>query len=179
MTRAITVGVDAGDVRGNDNRAIQIAVDALGAAGGIVRVLPGVYTCHDAVHLKSGVTLQGSGPDTILKNCPGVWSCLAVDADYGQYKVTPVNPEGFAQGMRVHVRDDKTGGWLESIATITGVRDGVLHLDRHLMMDYSMAANVTVSNAGALVSAIDQNDIAVEALTLDGQRASQIGRAHV
>ena len=59
--RHIKVGIDSGDVRGADNRAIQIAVDALGPEGGTVEVLAGEYTCIDSVHLRSNVRLAGAG----------------------------------------------------------------------------------------------------------------------
>lgn len=172
MQRKITVGIDAGDVRGDSNRAIQIAVDALGPAGGTVEILPGEYTCIDAVHLRTGVRLVGSGERTILRNCPGVCTSVCVDADYGQYKVTPKDISGFQPGMRVYVRDDRAGGWLESTATIQRIEGDALHLDNHLMMDYAMARGATVSNAGALISAIDATDVRIENLVVDGNRAT-------
>ena len=172
MERIITVGIDAGDVRGSDNRAIQLAVDALGAAGGMVEILPGRYTCYDAVRLSGGVRLRGSGAETVLVNCQGFCSALAIDADYGQYKVTPADASGFAVGMRIYVGDDRSGGWTDSTASIERIEDGVLHIDRHLMMDYAMSRNATVSNAGALISVIDATDIAVENLAIDGQRTT-------
>ena len=172
MQRKITVGVKKGDVCGADNRAIQIAVDALGPAGGTVEILPGEYTCHDAVHLRSHVRLVGSGEQTILRNGPGICSGVRVDADYGQYKVTPTDASGFRAGMRVYVRDDNAGGWLESTATIERIDNGVLYLDRHLMMDYRSSAGATVSNAGALISAIDVADVRIESLVVDGNRTT-------
>jgi hypothetical protein len=170
MQRKITVGVDGGNVRGQDNRAIQIAVDALPPGGGTVELLPGEYTCDDAVHLRSGVRLVGSGEKTVLRNSPGFCTSVRVDADYGQYKVTPKDASGFRPGMRVYVRDDNAGGWTDSTATIERIDNGVLYLDKHLMMDYAMARNATVSNAGALISAIDATDVRIENLIVDGHR---------
>lgn len=172
MQRKITVGVEAGDVRGQDNRAIQLAVDALGSSGGIVEILPGEYLCSDAVHVRSGIRLIGAGDKTVLRNGQGVLSALRFDADYGQYKVTPTDPSGFREGMRVYVRDDNAGGWTESTASIVRIEQGVLHLDRHLMMDYAMSRGATVSNAGALISAIDATDISIENLVVDGNRST-------
>ena len=46
----ITVGPRDADVVGADNRAIQLAIDALSLrGGGTVRVLPGEYTLIDAL----------------------------------------------------------------------------------------------------------------------------------
>ena len=135
-----------------------------------VEVLPGEYTCIDAVHLRSGVRLVGSGEKTVLRNGPGFCTSVRVDADYGQYKVTPKDASGFRPGMRVYVRDDGAGGWLESTATIERIDNGALYLDKHLMMDYAMARNATVSNAGALISAIDAVDVRIENLVVDGNR---------
>lgn len=65
----IRVGIDDGDVRGADNRAIQLAVSALPPSGGTVEILPGVYTCTDAVHLKSNVHLVGCGENWCVSWC--------------------------------------------------------------------------------------------------------------
>lgn len=172
MARTITVGPDSGDIQGHDSQTIQQAVDALAETGGVVQLAPGTYICYDAVHLATGVTLRGSGPETVLRHCDGFCSRLTVDADYGQFKVTPADPSGFAKGMRAYVRDDRAGGWTESTSTIERIDHGVLQITKHLMMDYTMAAGATVSNAGPLVSAIDVDDVAVEALTIDGRRDS-------
>src|SRR3954470_13863723 len=53
----IRVGVDAGDLRGNDNRALQAAVDFVaGLGGGVVEIGPGEYVMRDSLHLRPNVT---------------------------------------------------------------------------------------------------------------------------
>ena len=45
----ITVGIKDADVIGSDNKAIQLAIDALSyRGGGIVRILPGEYILENS-----------------------------------------------------------------------------------------------------------------------------------
>ncbi len=168
----IRVGIDAGDVRGGDNRAIQLAVDALPAEGGTVEILPGVYTCLNAVHLKSNVRLLGHGPQTVLRKCDGARSPLKIDADYGQCKITPQSTAGFLPGMGLLVGDGDTGGWLETATTITAIQEGVLSIADYLIMDYAASREGWVRNACSLVSGIEVQNVQVENLTIDGNKAA-------
>ena len=166
----IRVGIDDGDVRGSDNRAIQMAVDALPLSGGTVEILPGTYTCMDTVHLKSHVRLVGHGQRTVLLKCAGVRSTLKIDADYGQLKITPQDASGFLPGMGLFIGDSRTGGWTETSTTILDVHDGVLYIADHLVMDYAASRDGWVTNACSLVSGIDVEDVHVENLTIEGNK---------
>jgi hypothetical protein len=166
----IQVGIDAGQIRGVDNRAIQLAVDALPSQGGTVEILPGTYTCFDAVHLRSHVRLVGHGEDTVLRKCEGARSLLEIDADYGQLKITPQDASAFEPGMGLLVGDNHTGGWSGTATTILGVDDGVLYVADHLAMDYAARRDGWISNACSLVSAVDVQDVAVRNLTIDGNK---------
>jgi polygalacturonase len=68
----ITVGPANADVIGQDDRAIQQAIDRVAArGGGTVRIKAGTYTLSNAVRLPSHMTLEGEGNDkTILKKGP-------------------------------------------------------------------------------------------------------------
>lgn len=168
----IRVGVDAGDVRGSDNRAIQLAVNALPPQGGTVEILPGVYTCFDAIHLKSNVRLVGYGDRTILRKCDGARSPLKIDADYGQLKITPQSTAGFLPGMGLLVGDHDTGGWLETATTITDIRDGMLSITDPLVMDYAASREGWIRNACSIVSGIEVENVQVENLVIDGNKAA-------
>ena len=166
----IRVGIADGDVRGGDNRSIQLAIDALPPDGGTIEILPGVYTCFDALHLKSGVRLIGHGDQTVLLKCDGARSPLKIDADYGQLKITPVDASGFLPGMGLLVGDNRTGGWLETATTVLDVRDGVLTIADYLVMDYAARREGWVSSACSLISGIDVEDVCIENLTVDGNK---------
>ena len=58
----ISVGVANADIIGKDNRALQAAVDYVGnLGGGTVEIGPGEYLMRDSLHLRSRVTVRGSG----------------------------------------------------------------------------------------------------------------------
>jgi len=170
--RELTVGHTGADVVGGDSRAIQLAVDALcSRGGGTVRLLPGTYEMTDAVHLRTGINLVGSGPGTVLRKCPGYKSPMTIDADYGQLKVTVADAGGFAPGTGVAVLDkNHAGGWAVTTATITEVDGNTLHIDNYLVHDYSADAEGMVFNTFSLVSGIDVVGCTVADLTVEGNR---------
>src|SRR5215204_2608419 len=62
----LTVGPEKADMVGSDHRLIQAAVDYVaGLGGGTVHILPGTYRFRNAVQLRSGVRIAGSGVDTV------------------------------------------------------------------------------------------------------------------
>ena len=171
MARAlkkITVGVDSGDVRGADNRAIQVAINALGGEGGTVEILPGTYECIDSVHLESGVRLLGHGAKTVLRRADGFRVPLEISADYGQLKITPVDLSPFTPGRGLYVRDSRSGGWTESVITLDRIEGGAIHFAEPLVMDYSEERGGEVIASGSVISGVDVEDVVVEGLTVDG-----------
>jgi hypothetical protein len=169
----VKVGVSQGDFVGDSNAAIQQAVDAVGArGGGTVEVGPGLYTLYDSVRLQRNVRLVGAGADTVLRKCDGAASEFAVDADYGQTKVTVKDPRGFRAGMGVVIKDDGSGGWLDTLATITLVQGNVLHLDRMLVMDYDADNGGLIFSSFPPVAGFDVDGVVIEGLCVEGNRAN-------
>jgi hypothetical protein len=167
----VKVGITQGDFVGDTNVAIQQAIDAAGVyGGGTVEVGPGTYALYDCVRLHRNVRLVASGPDTVLRKCDGHRSEFAVDADYGQRKVTVKNPTGFRAGMGVVVTDDHSGGWHDTLATITLVQGNVVYLDRPFLSDYDGDAGGAVFNSFPLVAGFDVDSAAIEGICLDGNR---------
>src|SRR4051812_36861686 len=63
----VTVGPQKADLVGNTEKVLQAAVDYMAAAGGgTVRVLPGTYHFRNAVYLRNGIRILGSGDDSVL-----------------------------------------------------------------------------------------------------------------
>ena len=167
----VKVGLSRGDFVGDTNVAIQQALDAVGVyGGGTVELGAGVYTLHDSVRLHRGVRLVGAGPDTLLRKGDGARSDFAVDADYGQMKVSVKEAGGFRVGMGVAVTDERAGGWGDTVATVRLIQGNVLCLDRRFVSDYRSDKGGHVSNSFPLVSGIDVDSVVIEGLCVDGNR---------
>ena len=67
-----------GTGEGDDQPALQDAIDAAAAegagrvGGGVVHVGPGLYPLGDSLRMRTGVTLLGAGPGTILQLASGI-----------------------------------------------------------------------------------------------------------
>lgn len=171
----VRVGPTHGDFVGDTNLPIQQAIEAAAArGGGTVELAPGLYTLFDSVKLRPNVRLAGAGADTVLRKCDGAASEFAVDADYGQTKVTVKDPAGFRAGMGVVIKDDNSGGWVDSLATITLVQGNVLHLDRMLIYDYSADAGGLIYNAFPPISGVDVEGVTIEGLVVDGNKEKNL-----
>ncbi len=171
----VKVGLSAGDFVGDSNETIQLAIEAAAArGGGTVEVAPGVYTLYHSVVLRRNVRLVGSGPDTVLRKGQGPASEFAVDADYGQTKVTVKDPTGFRAGMGVVVKDGRSGGWLDTLAAVTLVQGKVLHLDRMLIMDYDADNGGLIVNSFPLIAGFDLDGVVIEGLCVDGNKAESL-----
>jgi hypothetical protein len=173
--REITVGAD---VIGTDNRAIQIAVDALASrGGGTVRVLAGQYTCYDSVHLRSNVKLIGEGDRTILRMAPTVMSPLALDADIGQFEITAENACGFRPGMGIILRDAARPNDMaySRPMTVTRVEGSTLYTSRRVPHDFSVARDGIMVNHFPLIHGYEVEDAVVEGFMVDGETSSLDG----
>ena len=171
----VKVGTAQGDMVGDTNTAIQQAIDTVGSyGGGTVELGPGAYTLYNSVRLRRNVRLVGSGPETVLRKCDGPRSEFAVDADYGQKKVTVKNAAGFRAGMGVVVKDDRSGGWHDTLATITLVQGNVLYLDSAFLSDYDGDAGGIAFSAFPLIAGFDVDSADLEGLCLDGNRGGNL-----
>jgi hypothetical protein len=165
----LTVGGEQADIPGFTNRSIQMAVDALPAEGGTVKLGAGTYELKDAVRLRSNVDLIGSGPGTILKRANGYQSKLIDDADYAELKLVVEDATGFEPGMSVQIWDDpQSGCWDVSAGTITDIQDNTLYIDNYLIRDYRADQGGMVSNAGSGVLVMEAENVLVSNLVIDG-----------
>jgi parallel beta-helix repeat protein len=171
----VSVGAAEADVVGTDNVALQKAVDRVAAAGGgIVLIKAGTYALNNSLRLASHITLRGEGPEkTILKKAPGIKSKLALDADYGEFVATVEDAHGFAPGDGVTILDKVSpSGWTPSVRTIVRIEGQTLYFDKFLHMDYSVANGGVVFNTFPLIAGYEVEDVRVEDLTVDGNRAT-------
>jgi polygalacturonase len=171
----IAVGVDAGDLRGNDNRVLQAAVDYVAAlGGGLVEVGPGEYLMRDSLHLRSNVTVRGNGKATVLRKAAGVVSAMALDGDFGEEQITVANSEGFAVGAGLAVWDENAGGFHTTVARITGRRGNTFSISRPLMADCMVANGAKAATVFPVVSGYDIVDARIENITVEGGRESNV-----
>jgi len=173
MTQPVstTVGLHDADLCGCDNRVLQAGVDYIGGlGGGEVRVGPGVYLMHDSLHLRTGVRLHGSGPDTVLVKAASRSSPLYCDGDYGEEQVTLVDADGFEPGMGVTVTDERGGGFHTTVARILARRGNTLLLDRPLQADYLVAKGAVALTVFPIISGYHARGVVVADLAIDGNR---------
>lgn len=176
----ITVGSEKADLVGATEKAIQAAVDyAARWGGGTVRVLPGTYRLRNAVFLRSGVRIVGSGEDSVLVKEPSVKTTLAEDADFYQQEVALADPAGFqvGDGVCFRVKSNRNSGTDIFTRTLVARSGNRFKLDRPLpgypgISDLWLKGNPTVTTLFALLCGEDIEDAVIENITLDGNKAN-------
>lgn len=177
---------DEGDIVGVDNRALQAAVDyAAARGGGTVLIGSGTYLMKDSLHLRSGVTVRGSGPETVLRKCEAHVSRLVLDGDYGEEQITVSDPTGFAPGMGVAIWDDRSGGFHTAVASIVEgplpptvpeeALGATFRVSGPMQADYLVSRNATAATVFPVISGCYVHGARVEHLSVDGNREQNVG----
>jgi parallel beta-helix repeat protein len=171
----ISVGIEQGDIRGSDHRALQAAVDYIaGLGGGTVRVGPGRYTMRNALTLRDNVRVCGVAGQTVLIACDGAKSLLELDGDCNERQITLAEPGAFRVGDGVAVGDKRMGGGFGvTTTTLTapvGTDGKTFRISTPLYYDYMVANNAWARLAFPLVGGWHVKHAAIEGLTLDGNR---------
>ncbi|HVR75735.1 MAG TPA: right-handed parallel beta-helix repeat-containing protein [Planctomycetota bacterium] len=167
----LRVGITEGDLRGDDHRVLQAAVDQLAAqGGGVVRIGPGRFLMRNALKLRSGVDVIGTQGETVLVASDGVTSRLALDGDCNERQVTLEEPAGFRVGDGIAVKDSGYGGGFEvTTATLTEQLDRrTFRISAPLYLDYLVSRRATASLAFPVVGGWQVRDVTVEGLTIEG-----------
>src|SRR5437868_2269455 len=168
---AITVGRTEADMVGVDNRALQAAVDYVAnLGGGSVLIGPGMYSMRDSLHLRSGVTIRGAGAETVLRKADAVESALILDGDYGEEQITVADPTGFAPGVGVAVKDDRTAGDHITVRTIIAADGNTFRLTGPLLADYMVADHAVAQTVFPIISGYHLTGARVEKVAVDGNR---------
>ena len=168
----LAAGLLGATVEGRTSRDVQAAVDRAAAQGGGEVFLPaGVYDMEDSLHLRSRVRIRGDGEKTVLKKRPSVSSRLSADLGYGHFDVSLAEPERFRVGMGVHVHDDRSGGFYDTVATLTWRQGDRFGISRMLNHDYGRHANAAVTSIFPVISGYHFEDASVENLAIDGNKS--------
>ena len=168
----VTVGVNDADIVGRDHRALQAAVDYVGAlGGGLVLIGPGEYLMRDSLHLRSRVTVRGVVGKTVLKKDREYRSPLAMDADFGEAAITVEDPTGFEIGRGVYVASKTMRNFHGVCATLLNARGNHFTLTRSMNADIMMNDGGFAATVFPVISGYHLEDARVEDLTIDGNRS--------
>ncbi|MBI3415564.1 MAG: right-handed parallel beta-helix repeat-containing protein [Verrucomicrobia bacterium] len=167
----IAVGLTSADIIGNDNRALQSAVDYVaGLGGGVVEIGEGEFLMRDSLHLRPFVTVRGKEGKTILRKAPSVISALALDGDFGEEQITVADPSGFEVGRGVAIWDKNAGGFHTTVARITGRSGNTFSIDRPLNADCMVSDDAKAATVFPVVSGYDLEGARIENLVIDGDK---------
>lgn len=169
----VTVGPEKADIVGTGHRALQAAVDYVARlGGGTVQVMPGRYELRNAVYLRSDVRLTGSGAESILVKAPSVKTTLAADSDWYDQEITLADAAGFelGDGICLQTKNPHNGALDVCKRTLVARSGNRFKLDRALRQNFWKLGETTVSTLFPVLSGEEIADVAVEALTLDGNK---------
>jgi hypothetical protein len=169
----LTVGPGDGPVRGADDRVLQAGVDYLAAlGGGTLRLSPGEWRLGNAVHLRSGIRLEGGGPETVLVKSPSVRTRLAADSDWYEQVIELEDASGFevGGGVVLQARNPHNQGRSTQKRTLIA-RDGRrFRLDRQLEENFWVDCEAEAATLFPLLTGNHVHGIEISGLTLDGNR---------
>lgn len=171
----VTVGQKSGDLIGTNHKVLQAAVDYVARlGGGTVQVLPGTYMLRGSVHLRSNVRLMGSGDDTILTKPASVTTKLSADSDWYDQEITLTDAKGFEVGDSVCLRtkNPHTGGADVLKRTLVARSGNRFKLDKALRENFWTIGESTCSTLFPLVTGNEIENLQIESLALDGNRAN-------
>lgn len=170
----ITVGPKEADLVGSTEKVLQAAVDYVGRlGGGTVRVLPGTYRLRNSVYLRSKVRIVGSGLDSVLIKEPSIVTKTSEDSDWYDQEITLKDASGFqvGDGICLRTKNPHNGGTEVAKRTLVARSGNRFKLDRALRQNFWLMGDTTVSTLFPILSGDEISDIAIENITLDGNRA--------
>lgn len=171
----ISVGPKDADIVGTSHKAVQAAVNYVASlGGGTVLLRPGQYVFRGAVHLQSHVRLRGTTDDTVITKIPSRTTKLVADSDWYDQELTFAPGHGFEIGDSICLRmKNPHHGGQDVLKRRLVARSGDrFKLDRALKENVWEAGAPTVQALFPLLTGEEIEGIAIEQLTLDGDRAN-------
>lgn len=158
-----------GRITGWCRRAVDYVA---GLGGGTVKLLPGTYRFRNAVQMRSGVRVLGSGPETVCKKEPGGRSELVENSDWYDREITLKDGAGFNVGDGIVLRATNPHNGGEDIfrRTLVAKSGNRFKLDTMLQENFWTANKALASKTHSLFEGYRINDIAIENICLDGNR---------
>jgi Right handed beta helix region len=170
---SISVGPKKADLVGNNEKALQAAVDYIArAGGGTVQVLPGEYRLRNAVYLASNVRILGSGDDSILIKEPSIKTKLAADSDWYDQEITLADAQGFkvGDGVCLRAKNPHTTGQVVAKRTLVARSGNRFKLDRALRENFWEMGEASAATLFPLFSGENISNVVIERIALDGNR---------
>ena len=171
----VSVGPGKADIVGSDHRVIQAAVDYVaGLGGGTVQILPGTYRFRNAVRLRSGVRVVGSGLDSVCIKEPSVKTLLAENSDWYDREVTLADASGFeiGDGIVLRTKNPHNGSHDTYKRTLVARSGNRFKLNEMLVENFWTKEGASAATLHALFDGYRISDIAIENICLDGNRAN-------
>jgi hypothetical protein len=171
----ITVGPEKADITGSDHRVIQAAVDYVtGLGGGTVHILPGTYRFRNAVQLRSGVRIVGSGLDSVCIKEPSIKAALLENSDWYDREVTLTDASGFqiGDGIVLRTRNPENGSVDTYKRTLVARSGNRFKLDQMLVENFWTKGDASAATLFALFDGFRVSDIAIENICLDGNKVN-------
>lgn len=174
MTIEITVGPQQADLTGSNHLALQAAVDYVSAlGGGTVRLLPGTYDMRNSLFLRPNLRLVGSGEDTILRKNRCEVTRLIEDLDWYGTAVPVADPGIFEVGGALLLRGVSPHNQAPQIIknTVVAIEGNRVHLSRDTRHNFWIDTDAEAATLFPVIRGDNVNDILIENLTIDGNRA--------
>ena len=173
----VTVGNHGANINGNDDRAIQAAVDYIGRIGrGTVQLQPGVFKLRNSIFLPSNLRLRGMGDDTIITKHASHEAIIREDSDWYDQEITLKAGHGFRVGDAVFITaKSNANGSMEHIKRTLIARKGDrFKLNDGLRKNVWLAGNPKATSVFPLLTSEYSADVVIENLTLDGNRKNNV-----
>lgn len=172
----LTAGHAPAELEGTGHLALQAAIDHVAATGGgTVQIRPGRYLLRNALRLRSGVRIEGTGADTLLVKAAEFGSELVDDTDWYDGVVRVVDASGFRVGDGVVVQGEVPFGGSSGLhkvkRTILGIDGNRLDLGEPLGRNFWVDYQARVSTLFPLLYGEPVCEVEIADLRLDGHRA--------
>lgn len=172
----MSVGTHGADIAGDDNRAIQTAIDRVAAqGGGVVHLQAGTYVIRDSIRMANHVTLEGEGASgTLLKRVAYARTKLTEDADSTDQKITVEDPKNFPSGTGILIFDNALfQGMYPNENSVSAAAGSTLSLVRRVGLDYMVDKSGQASNFFPVISGVGVKDTTIHDLAVDGNRSGK------
>ncbi len=171
----VTVGHSNADFIGDNHRPIQAAVDHVSSlGGGTVHVKAGTYRMGNAVHLRDRVRVVGEGERTVLLKNASQSTRLTDDTDWYDWHAEVEDPSIFEVGGGVALQciDPHGGGSRTNVTkhTVVAIEGNTVWLDSQPRKNIWITHEATASTRFPILTANWAKDLAIENITLDGNR---------
>ena len=169
----LSVGPQNADLIGSDDKILQAGLDYLHRlGGGTLEIRAGEYSMRNALYLRPGITIRGAGEDTVLKKTPSSCTRLDCDSDWYEAQIRVEDASGFTPGCGIMLRSQRDKR-LEVIKdTVTQIDGQTLYLSRRMEKNAWLEDGATAATLFPILTAEWVDDVTVEDLVLDGNRAA-------